>query len=255
MPSKATQEKMDLSLKLDKLKPKIDNSTENTAACLKISTAEVEELTKSIKFMFEEMKSKLDRNDEEMGKLRAENATLTRVVHGLTQTNKENRTAIDNLDQYGRRECLEIKGLQWSEFEDTDDLVSFVASEIDVKIDKGDISVSHRLSKATAEKPKPRIFVRFCSRKTRDQLFRNRAKLHNMKNGIFIDESLSKENRVRFHKCLRFKKKNRYHSIWTRNGVTYLKKDVSSEIIAIRNDQDMLRHEIFDDDEDEDNNT
>jgi len=64
------------------------------------------------------------------------------------------------------------------------------------------------------------------------------------KAGIFINESLTKINRRRFNQCLRFKKENNLKFIWTRNGITHLRKDEGTPAFAIKNETDLVRQGI-----------
>ena len=62
---------------------------------------------------------------------------------------------INNLEQYGRRECLEFQGLSWEEGENTDQLVIGVFKLLQVDVSAKDISVSHRLSPASESNRQP----------------------------------------------------------------------------------------------------
>jgi len=88
-----------------------------------------------------------------MVRLRSENKELQRTVQELRKTTSENQEAINSLEQYGRRECLEIKGLAWTQHENTDELIVATAKKLHVNIKKDDISVSHRLSKCNKDNP------------------------------------------------------------------------------------------------------
>ena len=52
---------------------------------------------------------------------------------------------INDLEQYSRRECLEIRGIPVTQDESTDEIVGKVGEIIGVDIDADDISISHRL--------------------------------------------------------------------------------------------------------------
>ena len=67
---------------------------------------------------------------------------------------------INNLEQYGRRECLEFQGLSWEESENTDQLVIGVSKVLQVDLSAKDISVSHRLSPTSESNRQPTIIAR-----------------------------------------------------------------------------------------------
>jgi len=68
---------------------------------------------------------------------------------------------INNLEQYGCRECLEFQGLSWKESENTDQLVIGVSKLLHADLSAKDISVSHRLSPASESNWQPTIIARF----------------------------------------------------------------------------------------------
>ena len=75
------------------------------------------------------------------------------------------------MEQYSRRDCLEIRGIPQSQEEDTDEIVKKVGELIDVDLNCEDISVSHRLSDGTRTrsdgvhiKRVPAIIVKFTKR-------------------------------------------------------------------------------------------
>jgi len=231
--------------KLDKLTDMMDSKS--TESSLQELVKEIRELRKRQEFLekqYEDMKNHLKQTDGEMVRPRSENKELQRTVQELRKTTSDNQEAINSLEQCGRRECLEIKGLAWSQHKNTDELVVATAKKLNVNIKKDYISVSQRLSKCNKDNPRPNIIARFCSRRVRDLIFNNRSKLRDHAEKIFINESLTKLNRLRFNECLKFKKANNFKFIWTKHGITFLKKTEESSTISIRNETDMVRHRI-----------
>lgn len=167
---------------------------------------------------------------------------------------------INDLEQYSRRECLEIRGIPVTQDESTDEIVGKVGEIIGVDIDADDISISHRLadkvitrSDGVQMKRDPAIIVKFTHRTTRDDFYRARKKLHKRstkdlgftrqrENPIFISESLTARNRMIFNRCLEFKKKNYFKFIWTHYGTTFLRKDTNSSVIVIKTEDDIKKY-------------
>ena len=144
------------------------------------------------------MKQRLRSKDEEVKILQAENQDLKLHVRKLEAVTSQTHEEVNNLEQYGRRECLEFQGLAWTKNENIDDLILKKMVGVDLKAEE--ISVSQRLSPASDKNPQPAIIARFCSRKTRDAVFsqRHRLRSHNKahpKGRIFNNESLTKINR------------------------------------------------------------
>ena len=116
---------------------------------------------------------------------------------------------------------------------------------------KADISVSHRLNYQTQEHRSchdlqdlpPKIIAKFISRNIRDNFMKNKNKIK--KDRIYINESLTKENRQKFNNCLQYKKKHQFKYIWTKNGKTLLKKNDESKAIMISNADDLVSNRII----------
>ena len=104
------------------------------------------------------------------------------------------------------------------------------------------------MAPSTPTHPNPNIIVKFLSRKVRDSIYSKRIKLKvaNASLQVFINESLTKQNRERFKKCNDFKKKvgYKYKYIWTKNWLTYLRKDDASQTIIIQNNKDLYKYGI-----------
>ena len=107
----------------------------------------------------------------------------------LLITNKKQETEIknlkeaaklDDLEQYGRRQNLEIVGIPVQKDENTNAIVQEVAKLFKVTITASDISTSHRLQTKNELNPPP-IIVRFVSRDipVRNKLFSNRRNARN----------------------------------------------------------------------------
>lgn len=174
------------------------------------------------------------------------------------------------MEQYSRRECVEISGIAEVKDENTDDILIKVGSLIGLDLTKNDISVSHRLPKASysaavRERPQassntssraPNIIVKFVRRETRDHFYKGRKLLRDKstrdldlarysENKIYISENLTQANKDLFKESLKVKKDLKYKFIWTFYGRTYLRKDSESPAVAIlkKSDLDILKQD------------
>ena len=93
--------------------------------------------------------------------------------------------AINDIEQYSRRDCIEIRGVPYSQDESTYDIVEKVGEIIGVELESDDISISHRLpdkvitrKDGTKIKHDPAIIVKFTKRSARDDFYYSRKKLH-----------------------------------------------------------------------------
>ena len=143
--------------------------------------------------------------------------------------------SVDEMQQYLRRDCLEITGIPVVPLDDPCNLVAEVCEILNVGLDENDISVAHRL-RAT-KNTKDRIIVKFVKRNKRDEVYKQRSKLNGktthclptvnaeIQEGtigttakIYINESLTAYRRRLFGKINAFKNANNYKFIWTTNG-------------------------------------
>ena len=201
-------------------------------------------LIRSVEFLsgqFDDLKTKTSKIEESNSLLQKENKYLQEEVLKLNGELKQQAIAINNQEQYSRRECLEIRGIPSTPSEDTDEIVKSVGKLVDVVIENSDISVSHRLPVRSTQGnvPTPAIIVKFVKRDTRDKLYKARVKLKNHNtadlglgristNPIYITESLTQRNKETFKMALQFKKENRFKFIWTHAGHVYLRKNEES---------------------------
>lgn len=114
-------------------------------------------------------------------------SSLKNEVAELRSIALQNKHDMNELEQYSRRDCLEIRGVPLPDLESTNAIVVKMAECIDVQLDENDISTSHRLPmrKKTSSQSKrpeqpPAIIVKFISRDKRDELYRARSKLKNL---------------------------------------------------------------------------
>ena len=182
---------------------------------------------------------------EEISNLKSQAAALK------TQEIKDS-IKVDELEQYGRRQNLEIVGVPEKEDENTNAIVLEVAKMLDVDIMSSHISTSHRLPKKKASSRNNSgsspIIVRFTSRDIRNQIYANRKKARfvDLKNfsvsdtkNIFVNENLTPTRKQLFWKTKQEVKNNSWKYIWTHNGNVFVKKDDNASITAIKNELDL----------------
>ena len=147
--------------------------------------AKLDDLVKQMNDNYTALQRKLDLLEARNASLEAENATLTNRLQSC-------ETCLNNLEQYSRRECVEISGIPEVKDENTDDIVIKVGSLIGLHLAKNDISVSHRLPKrsysaalregprqasSTSSSRAPNIIVKFVRRETRDHFYKGRNQI------------------------------------------------------------------------------
>ena len=219
--------------------------------------AEVNELRNSQAFIsqqYDDLKSEyskvLTANKEkkkEIDNLKSDSANLK--MQGVKEIEK-----VDALEQYGRRQNLEIVGVPVKDNENTNAIVMEVARLMNVKVEPHHISIFHRQPTKlkdpadSARKLHPVILARFTNRDIRNQLFANRNLLRSAKltnffvrgtEKIFVNENLTKMRKRLFWMVKQKAKKMGYVLYWTANGNVLVRKLDESNPITIKNDLDL----------------
>ncbi|XP_071481261.1 receptor-type tyrosine-protein phosphatase kappa-like [Diadema antillarum] len=145
-----------------------------------------------------DLKRDLEEKDREVKRLGE------KVLHQEQNISRLEHT-VDSLEQYSRRSCLRIFGLEEKKGENTDTLVTeVIQSKLGVSLDPvKDIDRSHRTggthesasqsSRSSSQKARPRpIIVKLNSYRKRKEIITNRRKLKG--SGIVIAEDLTKRN-------------------------------------------------------------
>lgn len=243
------------SITVEQLETILENKLEKALTPL---SKQVQDAMDSIKFInakYDEISKSLKAFDEEKKILMNENKLLKTEFLKTANELKTLKVSFNDLDQYSRRDCLEIRGIPTSTaLEVTSDIVMQVGEKIGVILQRDDISVSHRIPSKSANQGKKSwpdaIIVKFVRRDTRETFYRARKELKNVTtealgysetNKIFINESLTQKNKDLFNDCLQFKKDHSYKFIWTYGGKIFLRKDVDSSPVHIKNVIDLQK--------------
>ena len=159
-------------------------------------------------------------------------------------------SALDETQQYLRRDCLEINGVPISSYENPNQLVKEVGLLAGVEIDDGHIAAAHKLP--DSKNVKNRLIVKFIQRDKREELYKHRknlvgkniSHLPSVEDGngkIFINESLTSYRKRLFGRIREYKRSNNLKYLWTSNGKIMLKVNDTSPTQA------FVTHEQFED--------
>ena len=222
------------------------------------------ELQLSVNFLsdrFDNVLQRLSNLETNCDSVKNENRHLKAEVLRLSGILERHSTELNEIEQYSRRECVEISGLPVEVEENTTDLAIKVASLMDLDLDERDISVSHRLSQrrtsdgATSREVDhalrfPKVIVKFVRRETKELFYQGRKCLKNKNtrdiglsrisdNKIYVSESLSPRNRELFKDSLKFKRDYHFNYIWTQTGRIFLRKDRYSPPRLVTSKRDL----------------
>ena len=174
-------------------------------------TQQLKEVNDPIKFVnekFEELE--VDRKEKER-----EIAELKSTINSLNVRLDKADRALDRQEQYSRRNCLLIHGIDEENQENTDEVViNVLKKEMDEEITHLDIDRSHRLGNRKLDKSKPRpIIIKFSRYNVRARIFKNKKKLKGKRTSV--TESLAK---TRMEKLQKVKEEHGFRNVWSNDG-------------------------------------
>ena len=252
---------------LPSIKRELKSELEALRTSIKTLTARVDGIEKSQSFISEKYESvlktlkSLNQTTNTLGKKDAE---LTKIADSLAE--RANRVeqavyriecAIDEVQQYSRRDCLEITGIPILPEENPKQLIKEIGTLIDVNVEDANLAAAHRLP--DTKNVKHRLIVKFVHRDKREEMYKKRRNLIGKKisnlpsvqaamglaatssNNIHINESLTGYRKQLFGCINYFKRKNNHKYLWTANGKIMLKAHDSSET------KSFVIHEEFED--------
>lgn len=137
------------------------------------------------------------------------------TTSSLKKQLKQQSYQLDRMEQYTRRDNVIIKGVSYSDNENTNDIVMKLASDAGVELSKDDISTSHRLG-VTRDNSKPSpIIVRLSKRDKKIELMKKKK---NIRQGVYVEEDLTK---LRGNMAYEVRKNSNTIKTWTINGKIY----------------------------------
>ncbi|XP_078342596.1 uncharacterized protein LOC144628373 [Oculina patagonica] len=214
---------------------------------------QIKENTNHLNEEFEQLKTSFALQDKEISKLKETNSKLFEANTALSTRIQKLKDAMeskdkklkdifnqqDSLEQYTRKNSLEIIGVPVMEEQSCEDIVLTIASKLEVDLRPEDIEISHRLKrKGPEDNTTSAIIVKFVSHKKKTELYRARVKLKvkslrdffpsqieyaDAASRVFINENLTYARRKLLAAALKKKRKGELHSVWTLDGKIFAK--------------------------------
>ena len=157
-------------------------------------------------------------------KLEKENNSLKSRVASLEKIANQS-------EQYSRRNSLRISGLRENTGENTDDIVTNMATAIGCDLQLDEIDRTHRVGKPDPTRTRHReILVKFVSYRARQKLYKMRKNLKdNGYAGVFLNEDLTKTRSNVLYEARKVVKADRAKGAWSADG-NILIKDFADEV-------------------------
>ena len=157
----------------------------------------------------------------------------------------------DRMEQYTRKNSLEIHGVPESAYSTTEEVVLKLAEALEVPITPQDVEISHKL-KRKGNKP---IIVKFVSHKIKSNIYKSRTKLKNVKvsnlfpsanaatraagDRIFLHENLTSYRKKIVNRANEMRRDGVLLNVWTLDGKIYVKTSPEGRPIKINDLEDL----------------
>lgn len=166
---------------------------------------------KTVGRLVSQMERKYDeiwaKKDEEIKNLNSTITDMTSKINELEKTVNDLTISLDTLEQYSRKNCLLIKGLD----KNVNPMTHF--NQLVNKLNIQDKVTAHDLDNVHWMGEK--IVVKFNNYPARDTFYRKKKEFGK---GIFVNEQLTKRRDNLFFKCRLLKKEGKIQGTWTTNG-------------------------------------
>lgn len=206
-----------------------------------------------ISAQYEDLRQLLNTTTLELKNVKDENKTLRDNLCSLDARVKILEDENVKQQQWVRLQNVEIIGVPENKDEDTVAIVKKISEKIGVRIEPSDVEFAHRVQPrraVSAVRARP-IIVRLRQRALKDQFIaaaRKHRYLSNHdvgiggeSNKIFINEHLTKDNKMLLTNCKQKAKELNYKFIWTKNCRIFIRKNESSPPIPILSIQDLAK--------------
>ena len=177
--------------------------------------------------------------------LKEENFRLQQKVQHLEKKLSDIETVENQLEQYTRRNKIEIQGIPSSVHDSLlEDKVIDIFSQLNIAILKSDIEDCHRLGKAN---PKNTI-VRFVNRKFCNIALEKKKQLMSLNKtelgfkpdvALYISENLTPFNQRLPWQCRELKRGRLIHGCWSSKGVVKIRRIMNERALSIDSEKDL----------------
>ncbi|MEW8545707.1 MAG: hypothetical protein AB2693_19470 [Candidatus Thiodiazotropha sp.] len=217
----------------------VNPSQEATASHIMIPPSEMVKISELLKTTFQGeivamvesiVQGVLKGLQDQISSLQKANLELQNENRSLTSRVTALESQVDQAEQYSRRNCLRISGIQETNNENTDEIVLKVASDIGSSVQLPDIDRSHRIGNPNRNRIKPRdIIVKFATYRARADFYKKRTSLKD--SGylrVFVNEDLTRRRSGQLYQARVLMKSGRLKGAWSSDGTILIKTNDDS---------------------------
>lgn len=187
---------------------------------------------------YDELLKKTENQSRTIEELSKKTNRLEALVVERDEEIQSLKLAVDNAEQYSRRNNIEIHGVKQVANENLTHIIESIAVKLDLPPPKDQsVEAVHRLhSKEGKTAP---ILVRFSERNTRDMWIKKRVTLRS--EGIYINENLTKLLKSLFWSTRTRAKEKQYKFVWVRNGKIFVRQKEGASVIRVESEKDLSK--------------
>lgn len=161
-------------------------------------------------------------------------ADKDREIRELKLELQETANQVNELEQYSRKQCINVKGVPESQGENVAQLVLQIAGAAGVELSPSDVDVAHRVGRPRDGRHRA-IIARFASFTARQKVYDKRRELRNATavagsavttealRQVYVSDSLTKRNEETMYYARQMKKNGIIWAAWTDNGKMKIK--------------------------------
>ena len=157
----------------------------------------------------------------------------------------------DRLEQYRRKNSLEVHGVPESAYSMTEEVVLKLAEALEVPITPQDVQIPHKVKR----KGNKAVIVKFANHKIKSNVYKSRTKLKHIKvsnlfpvanaatravgDRIFLHENLTSYRKKIVNRANEMRRDEVLLSAWTPDGKVYVKTSPEGTLIKINDLEDL----------------
>lgn len=210
---------------------------------IKAFRSEITELANSMQFLSDKVDSAnslMHDIKKELSEIKKENLQIHAKNKQMSKELIELQDRVRNLEQYSRRNNIEISGIPSSPNEDVKTILQDVGAAIGLEMQPGEVTAAHRIPTFRKDRS-PSMVVQFRERSIRDvwiAKFREKKTLtayqvnkqFPQQQRVYINEHLSPDNKQFLSSLKRKCRELNYAFVWCREGKFFVRKNEGGKV-------------------------
>lgn len=210
----------------------------DTLMIMKETIVNIEKSVQHMSDQYDEVLKHIKEQDNEIAEIKSRLENVERNNGGPDV--QQLRISVNNLEQYSRRQNLEIHGLPRKEHENLLHTVNELAAKLELpELAESDVEGMHRLP-ARADKI-PVVLIRFNSRATKEKWIKKNSSLRERQSSIRLFDNLTAANKKLLWLTKAEAQEKDYQFTWQKDGSVFVRRRQGDRAIKIENEDDLQK--------------